>query len=271
MNFAAPQEPFQILSKVPGYPRELRLDFAGHFDRELQSIASQDDNSVSLTPTTPGWPLRALTLNTTELCQDVFSWLLSKAVNLSQLQKLTLVRYYAGVTDAFVAPGVLRAIGSSLRKLKLACRFDEFPNSLLETLISGCYHYGESSLGIRGGLSICIEMIRTLQRHESLQEIVLVVDIRLLAEDFSKGADTFTKRSVTAPTDPLPDWELLDTRLANHSYFPNFNCLHFVAEITRSALNRPNNPWTSATPLCRDLETRVHSVLPQLNAKGAVI
>ncbi|KAJ8073121.1 hypothetical protein PM082_019989 [Marasmius tenuissimus] len=275
MDCAAPQELFQILSKASGRPRELRLDLVGNFDENVQLIASQDDDCLSLMPVQLGWPLRSLTLNTTELRRDVFRWLLSKAVDLSRLEQLTLVRYFAGVADDIpVAPDILRAMGSSLRELKLACRFEIPPMThfhevlgeltVLEKLVIGSDYYGERSLGIRRGLSLCTEMIRPLRRHESLQEIVIGVDIRL-------GTSEDIGRLVTVPIDSSPDLEVLDARLANPSHFPKFNRFHFVAEMMWSALGRSNNPWNSTTPLCDNVRTHLREALPQLNAKGGLV
>ncbi|KAK1223294.1 hypothetical protein PQX77_013832 [Marasmius sp. AFHP31] len=293
MDCAVPQELFQILSKVSGRPRELRLDLVGDFDENVQLIASQDDDCRSSVPAQPGWPLRSLTLNTTELRPDVFRWLLSKAVDLSHLERLTLVRYFAGVADDIpVAPDILWAMGSSLRELRLACRFEIPPSEfsrfsileqlthhsisvthfheileelpVLEKLVVGSDYYGERSLGFRRGLSFCTEMIRPLQRHESLQEIIIAVDIRL-------GTSEDIDRLVTIPIDSSPDMEVLDTRLANPSYFPKFKCFHFIAEMMWSALGRSNNPWKSTTPLCDIVRTHIREALPQLNGKGALV
>ena len=120
------------------------------------------------------------------------------------------------------------------------------------------------NLTIKSGLSLCAEMIRLLQRHEFIQEIVLTVDVILTSTGDIEG-------SIENPLTSSPEWEVLDRCLADPSSFPMFSRLHLIVEIMWSTIERPNKSWTSSTDLCRTVQTRVRAALPQLDAKGALL
>ncbi|KAK7039195.1 hypothetical protein VNI00_010100 [Paramarasmius palmivorus] len=163
---------------------------------EIQPICDAGSISDHLPSSGDPWRLRSLTLSSTELRKDVFSWLLSPAFHLSGLESLSLVagfqddarvhldRNITALMDHFVA-----TIGSSLCNLTLGVRGEGLCDNLhiayftstsvlpqlasLETLTLVSEH--RRGLNARRALTLANKLLPSLHASR-LKEIALVID-----------------------------------------------------------------------------------------------
>uniref|UniRef100_A0A0W0FDK5 F-box domain-containing protein n=1 Tax=Moniliophthora roreri TaxID=221103 RepID=A0A0W0FDK5_MONRR len=258
---------FPFLSIIPSTISSLSLRNIGShipYDEywEVQPISDAGAIPLCLPSSGYPWRLRNLTLSSTEVRQDVFSWLLSPAFDLSCLHSLALVAGFQDDTRLHVDQSIsalmdqfMTTVAPTLRNLTLAIRgegtsdnlhidYIKFTSVLSElTSLGKLILVSEHRRGLNPwhALSLCNQLLPRLHQP-TLKELVLVIDLDLRSTADIQSFGT------------LPEWASLDINLESST----FRDVLIVVEVSNNV---------SANNYNEEVEVWVRRALPRVHSR----
>ncbi|KAL0574553.1 hypothetical protein V5O48_007416 [Marasmius crinis-equi] len=263
VQFERPDQLFRYLYSTPGRPRHLSILSAGCYSHDAQNYLDTGIVASTTEGLKSAWPLESLVLYETEIRSGVLSWLLSPAVDLSDLRSFAIATSgFLNADDSNLDQNaipmleeLLVSVGPSLRQLTLGTyqgNLNAFPVPFishlqaLKQLVLVSEDDYESGLSPHDGISYALQLLPHLHGQSSLEEIVLAVDIQA------------NNRLSISHVVELADWEALD-RALDASSIHSFRRLFVLVTVM----------FTDFERRCLDEAERIiRGAMPRLAGKG---